>query len=182
MSFTLRRVFPLPAFLILATSVFPPQSRAQAVEKSAAAAPTNAASTEPSMPTRRTGQTANNDPIALIAAHQQDPASGHSADSDAMRNVSAKEISTAPGQAQNKPETIAGIESLIAEKQKRIALLMRLFVDDERAFLNDPTNTNVDPNVHDRRKYEQDELLFESSEIARLRAKAQELRSTAQKH
>lgn len=59
---------------------------------------------------------------------------------------------------------------------------MRLFVDDERAFLNDPTNANVDPNVHDRRKYEQDELLCESSEIARLRAKAQELRLAAQKH
>lgn len=78
-------------------------------------------------------------------------------------------------------ETAAGIEAQIVEKQKRLALLLRLFAEDERKFLNDPTNPNADPSTRERRKYEQDELLHETAEIARLRRRAEELRVASER-
>ena len=70
---------------------------------------------------------------------------------------------------------IARLESQIREKQKQIALLMRLFVNDERTFLNDPGNTRVEETARERRKYEQDELLWETAQLAQMKARLNEL-------
>jgi hypothetical protein len=69
-----------------------------------------------------------------------------------------------------KAAEIASVEQQIKDKQKRIVLLLRLFVEDERGFVNDPSNVNVDSTVAERRRYEQDELHWETAELARLKA------------
>jgi hypothetical protein len=74
-----------------------------------------------------------------------------------------------------KAAEIVSIEQQIKDKQKRIVLLMRLFVEDERAFVNEPANVKVETAVAERRRYEQDELHWETAELARLKARLREL-------
>jgi hypothetical protein len=74
-----------------------------------------------------------------------------------------------------KVEEIALVEQQIRDKQRKIAFLMRLFVDDERRFLSDPGNASVDPAVAERRRYEQDELRWETAELAKLKARRTEM-------
>jgi hypothetical protein len=52
---------------------------------------------------------------------------------------------------------------------------MRLFVDDERAFLNDPENAPVNGAAAERRQYEQDELRWETAELAKMKARLREI-------
>ena len=54
---------------------------------------------------------------------------------------------------------------------------MRLFVADERRFLNDPANQNVPEAAHDERRYEQDELLWETGELARLKHRLNDIKA-----
>src|ERR1700760_3811325 len=113
MSLTLRRAFPLPTSLILATIVFTPRIvSAQAPDKPATADQSSPAPAEPARPSHRVDQTATSDPIALIAVRQEDEAPsapGHSAGSGAVRTISAKDVNPLPAQPQSKPETVAGI-------------------------------------------------------------------------
>ena len=132
-------------------------------------------------PVRKTDWVRTDDPIALLAVGDAEdfkgaPLRGGSALPETSKAVSAP----VRGEAAKKSEEIAAIERQIVEKQKRIALLMRLFVNDEPAFLTDPTNKDVEAAVRERRNYEQDELLFESAEIARLRAKAETLKASGE--
>jgi uncharacterized protein YeeX (DUF496 family) len=135
-------------------------------------------------PVRKTDWVRTDDPIALLAVGDaQDfksaPLRGGSTLPEPTK--AASEVRAAVrGDAAKKSEEIAAIEKQIEEKQKRIALLMRLFVNDEPAFVIDPTNKDVDAAARERRKYEQDELLFESAEIARLRAKAETLKASGE--
>ena len=135
-------------------------------------------------PVRKTDWVRTDDPLALLAVGDAEdfkgaPLRGGSALPETSNAVS---VMSAPvrGEAAKKGEELAAIEKQIVEKQKRIALLMRLFVNDEPAFLIDPTNKDVETAVRERRKYEQDELLFESAEIARLRAKAETLKASGE--
>ena len=132
-------------------------------------------------PVRKTDWVRTDDPIALLAGGDTEDFKGAPLIGGTALPEKAKAIS-APvrGEAAKKNEEIAAVENQIVEKQKRIALLMRLFVNDEPAFLIDPTNKDVDAAVRERRKYEQDELLFESAEIARLRAKAETLKTSGE--
>jgi len=134
-------------------------------------------------PVRKTDWVRTDDPIALLAAGDAEdfkgaPLRGGSTLPETTKVVSVVSAPLRGGDAAKKSEEIAAIEKQILEKQKRIALLMRLFVNDEPAFLIDPTNKDVEAAVRERRKYEQDELLFESAEIARLRAKAEALKTS----
>jgi len=88
--------------------------------------------------------------------------------------------SSADDAAQRKAE-MASLEKLIKEKRQRVELLMRLFVTDEKAFLKDPLNPNEDSATQERRRYEQDELRWEGSEVARLQARLDTLKAIADK-
>ena len=77
--------------------------------------------------------------------------------------------------AMRKAAEIALVEQQIREKQKRIAFLLRLFVYDERTFLNDPGNAAVVGAAAERRQYEQDELKWETAELAKLKAREREM-------
>jgi len=121
-----------------------------------------------SKPTRKPDQIVTNDPIALLAVRS--PAAG------ATRNAGSQD-SGSPGvnETARKAAEIASVEQQIKDRQKRIVFLMRLFVEDERGFVNDPANTSVDPAAVERRRYEQDELHWETAELARLKAQFREL-------
>jgi uncharacterized protein YeeX (DUF496 family) len=134
-------------------------------------------------PVRKTDWVRTDDPIALLAGGDTEDFKGAPLRGGSTLPETAKaSAESAPmrGEAAKKNEEIAAIEKQIVEKQKRIVLLMRLFVNDEPAFLIDPTNKDVETAVRERRKYEQDELLFESAEIARLRAKAETLKASGE--
>lgn len=51
---------------------------------------------------------------------------------------------------------------------------MRLFVNDEKKYVIDPTNPQVDPAIKERRKYEQDELLYKTAKLANLKAQREQ--------
>jgi hypothetical protein len=119
-----------------------------------------------------------NDSISLLAMRRaprkvEDPA----AEPATVATVVGKEASGTPEETAKRNDEIAAVEKQIQDKQKRIALLMRLFVNDERSFLNNPGDAGADPAVQERRKYEQDELLWETAEIARLRGRVEELKA-----
>jgi hypothetical protein len=70
-----------------------------------------------------------------------------------------------------KAAEIVSLEKQIRDNMIRITLLMRLFVNDEKPFIVDPANPKGDEATQDRRKYEQDELLWETAELAKLKAR-----------
>jgi hypothetical protein len=119
-------------------------------------------------PTRKPDQVITNDPIALLAPRTS--ATAAASDANAKEDGASGATESA-----RKAAEIASTEQQIKDKQKRIVLLMRLFVDDERAFVNDPSNTQIDSAVAERRRYEQDELHWETAELARLKARLREL-------
>jgi hypothetical protein len=117
-------------------------------------------------PVRKPDQVLTNDSIALLAVSRTAAATVASA---AVDTKSGGKLTL--NESERKEEEIATLEQQIKDKQKRIALLMRLFVDDEKAFLIDPGNANADPAVAERRRYEQDELRWETAELGKLRAR-----------
>ena len=125
----------------------------------------------PKRPTRKPDQQLTNDSVALLAVRRP-PTTGAST---TQTGASASEAYVPMDATARKAAEISSLETQIKDKQKRIVLLMRLFVDDERPFLNDPSNTKVDETVQERRKYEQDELLWETAELAKLKARLNEI-------
>ena len=123
-------------------------------------------------PVRKPDQVITNDTIALLAvrrapgmmtaAAEPVPANGEAAGTDAVTQKAAQ---------------IASLEQRIKDRQKRIALLMKLFVSDEKEFLKNAGGVEADPAVQERRRYEQDELRWETAELAKLTAKWQELKN-----
>src|SRR5208337_4611486 len=61
------------------------------------------------------------------------------------------------------------------EKQMKIQLLMRMFVLDEQAFLKDPSGQSEEEEARAKRRFEQEELLQQGKEIARLRARLEQI-------
>jgi exonuclease VII large subunit len=70
---------------------------------------------------------------------------------------------------------VAALQQQIKEKQRKIELLMRMFVLDEEAFLKDPSGQSEEEEARAKRKFEQDELLREGKEIAQLRARLEQI-------
>jgi len=102
-----------------------------------------------------------NDGIALLAPRT----AASSAESTKTESAGA------PQDPEKRKAEIASLEQQIKEKQKKIELLMRMFVVDEKAFLKDPSGQSEEEEARAKRKYEQDELLREGKEIAQLRAR-----------
>ena len=124
-------------------------------------------------PVRKPDQVITNDTIGLLAVRRVPlivpptapatvPATNASASGDAVAKRTAE---------------IASLERQIPERQKRIALLMKLFVQDEQAFLRNPSGT-ADPAVEERRRYEQDELRWETAELAKMKASLEKMKNT----
>jgi hypothetical protein len=85
-------------------------------------------------------------------------------------------VATVEGQSSAKPLTeIASLQQEIKNKQKRLELLMHMFVADERPFLIDPGSIPVDQDTVTKRRFEQEELHKASAAIAALQAKLDQL-------
>jgi uncharacterized protein (DUF1778 family) len=124
-------------------------------------------------PVRKTEQVVTDDSIALLAVRRTPATAVVSAAADGKTNSD-----WALDEAGRKAEEIATLQQQIKDKQKRIALLMRLFVDDEKAFVVDPANGNADPVVAERRRYEQDELRWETAEVWKLKTRLGKLQES----
>jgi len=122
-------------------------------------------------PKRRPDQMITNDPVALLAVRRAPPVMV----APSVESSKKEPAGAGLDELSKKPTDIASLEQQIKDRQNRITLLMRLFVNDEKAFLMDPSNTKVDAVVAERRRYEQDELRWETAELAKLEARLEEL-------
>jgi hypothetical protein len=126
----------------------------------------------PKKPVRKVEFVTTSDSVALLAVRRAEivetpmlhPVAGTS-----------EGVSAPADEITKKAAEIAETGRLIKDKQKRILLLMRLFATDEQMFLRDPSAEEKDPTVKERRKYSQDELLWETAELARLKKRMNEL-------
>ena len=122
-------------------------------------------------PKRKPDQVITNDPIALLAVRRTPPVIVASSEQSSKKEASGVGLD----QPSKKAAEIASLEQQIRERQNRITLLLRLFVNDEKAFVIDPSNANADALVTERRQYEQDELRWETAELAKFKARLKEL-------
>ena len=127
----------------------------------------------PKKPTRKADLVSTGDPVARLSVqHEPEAPRTSTPESSSPANDAA---GTTADDTTKKAAEIALTEKLIKEKQQRITLLLRLFASDEQAFLRDPASAENDPAVKERRKYEQDELLWETAELAKLKKRMIEL-------
>jgi hypothetical protein len=130
-------------------------------------------STVPKKPVRKMEFVTTTDPVALLAVRR---AREIVEAPTLLPTATATETASTPGdESTKKAAEVAETEKLINEKQKKIVLLLRLFATDEQMFLRDPSAAEKDPSVKERRKYSQDELLWETAELARLKKRMIEL-------
>ena len=173
-----RRVLLLTLpFLLLAASVaFCPEIRAQGQNSSTG---TGTAQSGPKKPARKPDQVKTNDPVAQLAVKRapETPGKEAGAQEPGSAEQSSDATTASTEETEKKAAEIASLERQIQDKTKRITFLMRLFVADERPFLNDPTNQKADETTQDRRKYEQDELLWETAELAKLKTRLNEIKA-----
>ncbi len=110
------------------------------------------------------------DDIALLAPRPAaNPA--ETPKTDAAAESAAREPAADPQDPEKRKAEIAALEQQIKEKQLKIQLLMRMFVLDEEAFLKDPSGQSEEEEARAKRRFEQEELLQEGKEVARLRAR-----------
>ena len=114
------------------------------------------------------------DGIALLAPRPAaNPAETPKAETAAQ--PATKASAEAPQDPEKRKAEIAALEQQIKEKQLKIQLLMRMFVLDEQAFLKDPSGQSEEEEARAKRRFEQEELLQEGKEVARLRARLEQI-------
>ena len=87
-------------------------------------------------------------------------------------------IPVTPEDAAQKAAEIASLQKQIREKQKRIELLMHLFVTDEKKFVQFPSDVALDPEAQARIRSEQEELRRETSACAQLQSQLDALQGS----
>ncbi len=114
------------------------------------------------------------DDIALLAPRPAaNPA--ETPKTDAAAEPGAREPAADLQDPEKRKAEIAALEQQIKDKQLKIQLLMRMFVLDEEAFLKDPSGQSEEEEARAKRRYEQEELLQEGKEVARLRARLEQI-------
>lgn len=172
-----RAYFP-PACLCLVIGIFGTCAVTRAQSQSAPLPAIESQTRALQKPVRKPDWELTKDSVVLLGVRR---AAANGATNGQLLEGAKKEADPVAEEMAKKAVDSAPLEQQIKDKQKKIALLMRLFVDDERPFLNDPGNTKVDGTLQDRRKYEQDELLFETAELAKLKAKLNEATAKEEK-
>jgi hypothetical protein len=171
-------------FLLLSTVVVTGLSlpaAAQSTDSKPAASEKTKTSSSPQKPVHRTHTVITNDDSIVRLAERSAPQAEKPAAGPQSAAEAAKEPSAATEDPEQKKAEIAALEKQIKEKQRRVELLMRLFVTDEKSFLKDPLNPSEDAVTQERRRYEQDELLWETAEVVKLRAKLDSLKAAAER-
>ncbi len=159
--------------ILLGTLSVPGVCRAQNKSKPADVQPPPIAGAVHGTPVKKTPALTDDD-IALLAPRPTaNPAENQRTDAvvePAARESAADSLGPEKGKAE-----VAALEQQIKEKQLKIQLLMRMFVLDEEAFLKDPSGQSEDEEARAKRRFEQEELLQEGKEVARLRARLEQL-------
>ena len=164
---SLRALFPL-CVVTLSMSAFSWAQIQQNQDK--AAGPTQSPTTSgPQKPKHKLNEVVTDDSIALLSVRRasrqiEAPKTGQA-------TLAAKETSATPEEMAKRDAEIAALRKQIKDKQVRIEFLMRVFVKDEHAFLLVPGTPVDDPEILERVRYEQDELLWETAELARLKTR-----------
>lgn len=159
--------------ILLGALSLPGACRPQSKSKPPEAQPTSIAGEVHGTPVKKTPALTDDD-IALLAPR---PAASpaEAPKPEAAAEPTTKATPEAPQDPEKRKAEIAALEQQIKEKQLRIELLMRMFVLDEEAFFKDPSGQSEEEEARAKRKFEQDELLREGKEIARLRARLEQI-------
>jgi len=129
-------------------------------------------------PVRKPDQVITNDTIGLLAVRRAPrilPAEVAAVPAAAPNEGAAADAAT------KRAAEMASLEKEVKDRQRRVALLMKLFVNDEKEFLKCGGAAEADPAVQERRKYEQDELRWETAELAKVTARLESLKSESGK-
>lgn len=165
-----RRVFTT---ILLGAVSMPGVCRAQSKNKPPDVQPSSIADEVHGTQVKKTPALTDDD-IALLAAR---PAANpvEALKPEAAAEPATREFAAAPQDPQKRKAEIAALEQQIKEKQLKIQLLMRMFVLDEEAFLKDPSGQSEEEEARAKRRFEQEELLQEGKEVARLRARLEQI-------
>jgi hypothetical protein len=66
---------------------------------------------------------------------------------------------------------IVAVRQELKDKQRKLELLMKMFVTDEQTFIRNPSGQYGDDDLSMKRRYEQEELRKQAAEIGQLRAR-----------
>ena len=121
-------------------------------------------------PVHKTRMLKSNDPIIHLGDRPASPA-------PQPQPAAPNDAAAHPSDPAQRQAEIAALEKEIRDRKHKVELLMRLFVTDEKAFLLNPTNPNEDAATREQRRYEQDELHYETAEVARLQARLDALKA-----
>lgn len=96
----------------------------------------------PKNPVHKLNEVPSTDPVVLRGVKREAANSAESAaaEKSAAPGASSTENAATADDTQKKVAEIASLEKQIQDKMKRIMLLMRLFVKDEKPFIVDPAN------------------------------------------
>ncbi len=164
-----RRVFTT---ILLGAVSMPGVCRAQSKNKPRDIQPSSIAGEVHGTQVKKTPALTDDD-IALLALR---PAANPAVTrkTEAAAETTTKESPEAPPDPEKRKAEIAALEQQIKEKQRKIQLLMRMFVLDEEAFLKDPSGQSEEEEARAKRRFEQEELLQEGKEVAQLRARLEQ--------
>jgi len=159
--------------ILLGAVSMPGVCRAQSKNKPPDVQPSSIAGEVHGTPVKKTPALTDDD-IALLAPQPTaNPAETPKAETAA--EPATKASPEAPQNPEERKAEIAALEQQIKEKQLKIQLLMRMFVLDEQAFLKDPSGQSEEEEARAKRRFEQEELLQEGKEVARLRARLEQI-------
>ena len=161
------------ATILLGTLSMPGVCRAQNKNKPPDVQPPPIAGEVHGTPVKKTPALTDDD-IALLAPRPAANAA-ETPKTGAATEPAARESAAGPQDPEKRKAEIAALEQQIKEKQLKIQLLMRMFVLDEEAFLKDPSGQSEEEEARAKRRFEQEELLQEGKEIARLRARLEQI-------
>jgi len=161
------------ATILLTALSMPGVCRAQSKKKPPDVRPSSIAGEVYGTPVIKTPALTDDD-IALLAPR---PAAkpAETTKAEVAAEPGARESAVVPQDPEKRQAEITALEQQIKEKQLKIELLMHMFVLDEQAFLKDPSGQYEDEEARAKRKFEQEELLQESKEVARLRARLEQI-------
>ena len=159
--------------VLLGVLSMPGACRAQSNAKPQDVPPSSIAGEVHGTPVKKTPALTDDD-IALLAPRPAaNPA--ETPKPEAAAEPATKATPEALQDPEKRQAEVAALQQQIKEKQRKIELLMRMFVLDEEAFLKDPSGQSEEEEARAKRKFEQDELLREGKEIAQLRARLEQI-------
>lgn len=93
-----------------------------------------------------------------------------------VANASVGETSfSIPADPEKANAELAALRLELKDKQRKLELLMKMFVTDEQAFIRDPSGQRGEDEAKMKLRYEQEELRQQTAEIGRLRAQMEAL-------